>query len=151
MTYKGPWTRRGSLISLFTSFTLSTSILSTRSIADLVLKSIARSEFRSSPLKSSALVLSDIPTSTWLRIAENARQDAKSFYELGDVKSAFVEYGKATIILLKKIPGHPDYRVLPSTTQRQNIDVVSYPYSLCLYNCASVATTTAVGHVHVLY
>jgi hypothetical protein len=63
MTYKGPWTRRGSFISLFTSFTLSTSILSTRSIADLVLKSIARSEFRSSPLKSSALVLSDIPTS----------------------------------------------------------------------------------------
>ncbi|KAH9996101.1 hypothetical protein BJV77DRAFT_193587, partial [Russula vinacea] len=91
------------------------------------------------------------PFEAWLRIAENARRDAKSFYELGDVESAFVEYGKAAIILLEKIPGHPDYKVLPSTTQRQNMGVVSYPYSLCLYDCASVATTTAVGHVHVLY
>jgi USP8 dimerisation domain len=66
------------------------------------------------------------PFKAWLRVAENARRDAKSFYELGDLESAFVEYAKAATIVLEKIPSHPDYRVLLSTTQRHNVGLVSY-------------------------
>jgi hypothetical protein len=85
------------------------------------------------------------PFKTWLRIAENARRDARSFNEQGDLDSAFVEYAKAATIVLEKIPSHPDYRVLLSTTQRHNMGLVSYFYSLGPHTCASV------GQVHVPY
>jgi len=65
------------------------------------------------------------PFKAWLRIAENARRDAKSFQEQGDLESAFVEYAKAATIVLEKIPSHPDYRVLLSTTQRHNMGLKS--------------------------
>jgi STAM-binding protein len=65
------------------------------------------------------------PFKTWLRIAENARRDAKSFHEQGDVESAFIEYARAATIVLEKIPAHPDYRVVLSTTQRHNMGLVS--------------------------
>jgi hypothetical protein len=66
------------------------------------------------------------PFKTWLRIAENARRDAKSFLDQGNLESAFVEYAKAATIVLEKIPSHPEYRVLLSTTQRHNMGLVSY-------------------------
>jgi STAM-binding protein len=65
------------------------------------------------------------PFKAWLRIAENARRDAKRYYEQADLESAFVEYAKAATIVLEKIPAHPDYRVLLSTTQRHNMGLVS--------------------------
>ncbi|KAI9459316.1 hypothetical protein F5148DRAFT_964366, partial [Russula earlei] len=65
------------------------------------------------------------PFKAWLRTAENARRAAKSFQEQGDLESAFVEYAKAATIVLEKIPAHPDYRVLLSTTQRHNMGLVS--------------------------
>jgi STAM-binding protein len=65
------------------------------------------------------------PFKTWLRIAENARRDAKSFHEQGNVESAFIEYARAATIVLEKIPAHPDYRVVLSTTQRHNMGLVS--------------------------
>jgi hypothetical protein len=70
------------------------------------------------------------PFKTWLRIAENARRDAKSFQEQGDLESAFVEYAKAATIVLEKIPAHSDYRILLSTTQRHNMGLVSYFYPM---------------------
>ena len=70
------------------------------------------------------------PFEAWLRIAENAYRDAKSFYELNVLESAFVEYAKAATIVLENIPAHPDYRVLLSTTQRHNMGLVSHFYSL---------------------
>jgi hypothetical protein len=85
------------------------------------------------------------PFKAWLRISENARRDAKSFQEQGDLESAFVEYAKAAMIVLEKIPAHPDYCVLLSTTQRHNVGLVSYFYPVCPHNGGSV------GHVHVLY
>ena len=66
------------------------------------------------------------PFKTWLRIAENARRDAKAFKEQGSLELAFVEYAKAATIVLEKIPFHPEYRVLLSTTQRHNMGLVSY-------------------------
>ena len=65
---------------------------------------------------------------SWLRIAENARGNAKNFQEKGDFESAFVEFAKAATIVLEKIPAHPDYRVLLSTTQRHNMGLVSNLY-----------------------
>jgi STAM-binding protein len=72
------------------------------------------------------------PFKTWLRIAENARRDAKSFLEQGDIEGAFVEYAKAATIVLEKIPAHPEYRVLLSTTQRHNMGLVSSSCPLVL-------------------
>jgi hypothetical protein len=45
----------------------------------------------------------DLPFKTWLRIAENARRDAKSHEEQGDFESAFVDYARAATIALEKI------------------------------------------------
>jgi hypothetical protein len=75
---------------------------------------------------------------TWLRIAENARRGAKTFYEQGELELAFEEYAKAATIVLEKISAHPDYRVLLSTTQRYNMGLVSYFSSLGPHGCASV-------------
>jgi ubiquitin carboxyl-terminal hydrolase-like protein len=85
------------------------------------------------------------PFKAWLRIAENARRDAKSFYEQGDLELAFVEYAKAATIVLEKIPAHPDYRVLLSTTQRHNMGLVSYLYLIGPHDRALV------GRLHPSY
>ncbi|KAI0249308.1 hypothetical protein BJV78DRAFT_1088396, partial [Lactifluus subvellereus] len=65
------------------------------------------------------------PFKTWLRIAENARRDAKNFQEQGDLEAAFIEFAKAATIVLEKIPAHSDYRVLLTSTQRHNMGLVS--------------------------
>jgi hypothetical protein len=85
------------------------------------------------------------PFKAWLRFAENAVGDARSFNARGDLESAFVEYTKAAAIVFEKVPAHPDYRVLLSTTQRYNMGLVSYFYSLGPHTCASV------GRVHAPY
>jgi hypothetical protein len=85
------------------------------------------------------------PLKSWLKIAEKARRDARIFKERGDLELAFVEYEKAATIVLEKIPAHPDYRILLSTTQRHNIGLVSYFYSLGPRTCALA------GQVHVPY
>ena len=100
------------------------------------------------------------PFKAWLRVAENARLDAKRLYKQGDFESAFVEYGKAATVVLEKIPSHPDYRILLSTTQRHNVGLVSlslidgsrslcFDWSRtclceCLYECVSVFFMLAV-------
>jgi hypothetical protein len=68
------------------------------------------------------------PLKGWHRLAESIHREAKSFHKLGDIDSAFVEYAKAATIVLEKIPVHPDYRVLLSTTQRDNMGLVCYFY-----------------------
>jgi hypothetical protein len=75
------------------------------------------------------------PFKTWLRIAETARRDAKSFQEQGDLEASFIEFARAATIVLEKIPSHPDYRVLLSQTQRHNMGLVSYldPLHLACY------------------
>jgi hypothetical protein len=77
----------------------------------------------------------DRPFKTWLRIAEIARRDAKSFQEQGDLEASFIEFARAATIVLEKIPSHPDYRVLLTTTQRHNMGLVSYldPLHLACY------------------
>ena len=66
------------------------------------------------------------PFKTWLRIAETARRDAKSFQDQGDLEASFIEFARAATVVLEKIPSDPDYRVLLSPTQRHSIGLVSY-------------------------
>ena len=89
------------------------------------------------------------PFKTWLRIAENARRDAKSFQQQGDVESAFVEYAKAATILLEKIPAHSDYRILLTSTQRWNMGLVSDFYPM-FYDCGPVGVYIAYGSKFIL-
>ncbi|KAI0298362.1 hypothetical protein B0F90DRAFT_713962 [Multifurca ochricompacta] len=93
------------------------------------------------------------PFKAWLRIAENARRDAKSFQEQGDIESAFVEFAKAATIVLEKIPSHPDYRVLLSSTQRHNMGLMNLrSSSISLVKSSSSLTAFAVPlHGHLLY
>jgi STAM-binding protein len=69
----------------------------------------------------------------WLRIAENAKSDAKAFQVQDDLESAFVEYAKTATILLEMLPSHPDYSVLLSTTQRHDMGLMGYFYP-CNFN-----------------
>ena len=93
------------------------------------------------------------PFKSWLRIAENARREAKGLQEQGDLESAFVEFAKAATIVLEKIPAHPDYRVLLSQTQRHNMGLVSCFLPLfSLFasphiSCAAVSLHTSHGYV----
>jgi len=66
----------------------------------------------------------------WLRLAESIHRSAKSFHKQGVLDSAFVEYKKASTIVLEKIPAHPDYGVLLSTKHRDNINLVSHFYPI---------------------
>ncbi|KAN0109034.1 hypothetical protein V8E52_009668 [Russula decolorans] len=68
------------------------------------------------------------PLKDWLRLTESIRRDAKVFQKQGDIKSAFVEYTKASTIVHEKIPAHPDYRVLLSAKHRRNLSLVSHFY-----------------------
>ncbi len=91
------------------------------------------------------------PFKTWLRIAENARRDAKSFQEQGDLESAFIEFARAATIVLEKIPSHPDYRVLLTSTQRHNMGLVSYLNLLAPPHFACPQNYYAAGRLHKFY
>ena len=82
---------------------------------------------------------------TWLRIAKNARRGAKTFFKQGELELAFEEYAKVYTIVFRKIPTHPDYRVLLSKAQRDNMRMVSYFSSLGPHACASVGMCTSRG------
>ena len=84
------------------------------------------------------------PFNTWLRIVENARRDAKTFAEQGNIESAFMEYAKAVTIVLEKIPYYPEYRALHNSMQRNDMGLVSY-------NCPIVPITAVRFVIHVPY
>jgi USP8 dimerisation domain len=85
------------------------------------------------------------PFKAWLRIAENARRDAKDFHEQGDLESAFVEFEKAATVMLEKIPAHPDFRVFLSAKQRIDVSMVSSFYPLGSHSCAC----GSISHLHI--
>jgi STAM-binding protein len=64
------------------------------------------------------------PFKTWLRMAGDARRDAQIFQEQGDLESAFVEFAKAAMITLEKIPDHPNN--ILTLSQKHNMSLVSY-------------------------
>lgn len=47
----------------------------------------------------------------WLRAGEKCRRAGKGYAEIEDFESAFVEYAKAAIIVLEKLPTHPDFTI----------------------------------------
>lgn len=70
------------------------------------------------------------PLKTWLRVAEEAKRHANRFQEQGDFESAFFEFCRAALILLERIPSHPDYKVILTPTQRHNVGMVSFLHPL---------------------
>ncbi|CAL1709808.1 unnamed protein product [Somion occarium] len=59
----------------------------------------------------------------WLRTAERARKSGQLHKENGDYEAAFVEFARAATIVLDKLPLHPEYTVLLSSEQRQNLGI----------------------------
>ena len=75
-----------------------------------------------------------------LRMAGSARRDAKSFQEQGDFESAFIDFTRAAMIVLQRIPSHPDYRDL-TLTQRNAMGLVSCLHLLALPHFACYYAT----------
>lgn len=73
-----------------------------------------------------------------LQVAEDARQDAKNFYDQGNLDSAFVKYTVASTIVFENLLAHPDYLVLLPEKERRNVSLVSYFHPLRPHNCDSV-------------
>jgi hypothetical protein len=80
-------------------------------------------------------------------MAENARRDATSFQEEGDLKSAFVEFEKATTIILEIIPNHPDSEAHLNLMQRHSLCLVSDLHSLAPPHFLVLELPT--GHLHI--
>lgn len=61
----------------------------------------------------------------WLRIAELARKSGKQYAENGDYERSFIQLARAATIILDRMPSHKDYNTLLTTTQRNNLVLVS--------------------------
>ncbi|KAF8261679.1 hypothetical protein EI94DRAFT_1468512, partial [Lactarius quietus] len=61
----------------------------------------------------------------WLRLAESAERNARKFQKEGNLESAYIEFARAATILLEKVPSHPEYGVLLTSTERHDIGLVS--------------------------
>jgi len=61
----------------------------------------------------------------WLRTAELARKSGKQYAENGDYERSFVQLARAASIILEKMPTHKDYHTLLTTSQRNNLVLVS--------------------------
>jgi len=61
----------------------------------------------------------------WLRTAELARKSGKQYAESGDYERSFVQLARAASIILEKMPTHKDYHTLLTTSQRNNLVLVS--------------------------
>ncbi|OCH86822.1 hypothetical protein OBBRIDRAFT_737262 [Obba rivulosa] len=62
----------------------------------------------------------------WVLVADKAGSTGRKCLAERDYERAFVEYGKASIIVLKKLPTHPDYERYLTTEQRRNMRLVSH-------------------------
>ena len=89
------------------------------------------------------------PLKTWLRVAEEAKRHANRFQEQGDFESAFFEFCRVALILLEKIPSHPDYKVLLTPTQRHNVGMVSFPHPLPSHSVLLVPELPCVTVVYI--
>ena len=61
----------------------------------------------------------------WLRTAELARKSGKQYAENGDYERSFVQLARAASIILEKMPTHKDYHTLLTSSQRNNLVLVS--------------------------
>jgi hypothetical protein len=59
-----------------------------------------------------------------LRNAEKYRRTAKELVKAGDLEAAFVEFAKASTLVLEKIPTHRDYHGMLTSEQRRNLALV---------------------------
>lgn len=73
----------------------------------------------------------------WLRTAELARKSGKQYAENGDYERSFVQLARAATIILEKMPTHKDYHTLLTTSQRNNLVLVSLSPFLFPLDCIS--------------
>ena len=64
----------------------------------------------------------------WLRTAELARKSGKQYAESGDYERSFIQLARAASIILEKMPTHKDYNTLLTTSQRNNLVLVSLTF-----------------------
>lgn len=72
------------------------------------------------------------PLKDWLRIAEKYQKRAAHSHNERDIETAFIYYGKAAYLLLKKIPQHPQYTRSLGVNQRHDLRKVHRPFFLCV-------------------
>ena len=61
----------------------------------------------------------------WLKLAEKTRHAGQAYDQYGDVENAFIEYAKATTLILEKIPLHRDYMTRLDDVQRSTLKMAS--------------------------
>jgi hypothetical protein len=61
----------------------------------------------------------------WLRTAELARKSGKQYADSGDYERSFIQLARAASIILEKMPTHKDYHTLLTSSQRNNLVLVS--------------------------
>ena len=66
-----------------------------------------------------------------LRNAEKYRRTAKELVKAGDLETAFVEFAKASTLVLEKIPTHRDYHGMLTSEQRRNLALVGIFFFFC--------------------
>ena len=59
----------------------------------------------------------------YLRMAEIYRKEGKECERRGDLEGAYVEFARAAILVLEKLPMHRDFNML-NANQRQNLSLV---------------------------
>ncbi|KAI0061283.1 hypothetical protein BV25DRAFT_1770790, partial [Artomyces pyxidatus] len=64
------------------------------------------------------------PIEHWLRFAEVARRAGDRGLDSGHLEYAFVEYAKASIVVVEVLPQHRDYDKLLTGRQQTDLDVV---------------------------
>ena len=76
----------------------------------------------------------------YLRVAEKCRHDGKEFVRTGDLENAFIQFTRATTLVLEKLPQHRDYYSLLKPPQRQNLRLVrDYQLSgLGVFGCVTL-------------
>lgn len=72
-----------------------------------------------------------------LRMAERSRNQARGYYDAGDLENAFMYFARAAMIALDKLPTHPNYNTALSEVQRHNLGLVRLFSS---YNASSPLT-----------
>jgi hypothetical protein len=66
----------------------------------------------------------------WLRTAELARKSGGQYAENGDYERSFIQFARAASIFLEKMPTHKDYHTLLTSSQRNNLALVSLYFFL---------------------
>lgn len=97
-----------------------------------------------------------LPLKHWLRTAEAHKRAAEDAEDNRDLETAFMEYVKATTLVVDKIPSHSEYRTVLNSLQRKNLGLVSehprpHQMSLCRILCPTCVHLLPISTCHAVY